>query len=61
MRLNHQQHNEKTGCSGINQMLKGLHALESSKSGGGASVVIPNVSRVPQTSSPTSGYLNGKK
>ena len=38
----------------------GLHALESSKSGGGALVVIPNFSHVPKTSS-SSGYLDGKK
>ena len=38
----------------------GLHALEGSKSGGGALSVIPNLRHVPETSSPTSGYLDGK-
>ena len=39
----------------------GMHALESSKSGRGALVVIPNASHVPETSSPTSGNFDGKK
>ena len=37
-----------------------MHALESRKSGRGALVVFPNGSHVPETSSPTSGNLDGK-
>ena len=39
----------------------GLHALESSKSDRSALVVIPIISYFPETSSPTSGYLQGEK
>ena len=39
----------------------GLHSSGSSKLGGGALVVIPNVNHVPETSSPTLGNLDDKK